>query len=465
MKYKVLVNKENKVKESFYKRINLVEVKNYKNDNVLIEEETKKAFLALKEFLKGKGIYIELEFAYRGRDNQDDVYNYYEEKYGCEYAQNIISSLQTSEHCTGLAIDIVIKINDRYIIDKDELLQSEELFLEIHKYLSEFGFILRYPKNKCEITKHEYAPWHLRYIGNISAEIIYKNDWSLEEYLTEFSGVLVINKEKDMTSRDVVNVVGKIFGIKKIGHTGTLDPLAEGVLVLTIGKATKIGELLTCSYKEYVADAVLGILTDSLDITGNVLDKKEVPKDINVETVLQQYKKTYFQEVPSYSAVKVSGKKLYEYARNNEEVILPKKEVTIKEIRLLDKGDKYFSFSCLVSKGCYIRSLIRDIGNSLNTYATMTKLTRVKQGKFSIENAYTLNDFLNGKFDILSIEDVLDYKVVQVDNTIEIKIKNGQKLENIYNVEDKVIFKNMKGKILGIYERASDNKLKTWKNF
>ena len=279
------------------------------------------------------------------------------------------------------------------------------------------------------------------------------------------NGLIVVNKEKGYTSRDVVNIVGKTLGIKKIGHTGTLDPLAEGVLVLTIGKATKIGELLTCCYKEYVADAVLGILTDSLDITGNVLDKKEIPKDIDIETVLQQYKKTYLQEVPSYSAVKVAGKKLYEYARNNEEVILPKKEVTIKEIKLLDKTDKYFSFSCLVSKGCYIRSLIRDIGSSLNNYATMTKLTRVKQGKFSIESAYTLNEFLNGKFGVLSIEDVLDYKVVQVDDITEIKINNGQKLENTYKIEDKVIFKNMNGKILGIYEKFDDNKLKTWKNF
>ena len=406
MKYKVLINKENKVKESFLKRINLLEVKNYENKNILIEEETKRAFLALKEFLEEKGIYIELEFAYRGGNNQDDVYNYYEKKYGCEYTQNIISSLETSEHSTGLAIDIVIKINDEYIVDREELLKNEELFLEIHKYLSKFGFILRYPKNKCEITKHEYAPWHFRYIGNIPAEIIYINDWTLEEYLLEFSGILVINKEKDMTSRDVVNIVGKTLGIKKIGHTGTLDPLAEGGLVLTIGKATKIGELLTCSYKEYVADAVLGILTDSLDITGNVLDKKEVPKEINIETVLQQYKKTYLQEVPSYSAVKVGGKKLYEYARNNEEVILPKKEVTIKEIKLLNKDANQFSFSCLVSKGCYIRSLIRDIGSSLNTYATMTKLTRVKQGKFTIEQSFTLTDFINGNFEILSIEDV-----------------------------------------------------------
>lgn len=465
MKYKVLVNKYNKVKESFFKRINLVEVKNYENENVLIEEETKKAFSDLKGFLKEKGIYIDICCSYMGKDNQHDVYNYYQGKYGYEYAKNIISSLETSEHCTGLAIDIVIKVNDKYIVDKDELLQNEELFLEIHKYLSKFGFILRYPKNKCKITNHHYAPWHIRYVGNIVAEIIYKNDWTLEEYLTEFSGVLVINKEKNMTSRDVVNIVGKTLGIKKIGHTGTLDPLAEGVLVLTIGKATKIGELLTCSYKEYVAEAVLGILTDSLDITGNVLDKKEVPRDINIEAVLQQYQKTYFQEVPSYSAVKVSGKKLYEYARNNEEVILPKKEVTIKEIKILDKSDEYFSFSCLVSKGCYIRSLIRDIGNGLNTYATMTKLTRIKQGNFSIESAYTLNDFLNGKFNVLSIEDVLDYKVIQVNDTMEMKIKNGQKLKNIYKIEDKVIFKNMKGKILGIYEKSSDNKLRTWKNF
>lgn len=276
-------------------------------------------------------------------------------------------------------------------------------------------------------------------------------------------GVLVVNKEKGMTSRDVVNEICRIFNTKKVGHTGTLDPLAEGVLVITIGNATKISELLTAEYKEYIAGAILGIKTDTYDIEGKVIDNKGVLDNLNIEKVISSYKKTYMQEVPIYSAVKVKGKKLYEYARNNEKVKLPKKKVTIKEIKLLSTDRCEFMFKALVSKGCYIRSLINDIGESLNTYATMTKLTRTKLGKFSIEDAYTLDDIKNNKYKLYSIDEALDYPVVEVDDDLYKKISNGVKIKNKHKVKDKVIFK-YKDKIIGIYQKDKDM-LKTWKNF
>ena len=140
------------------------------------------------------------------------------------------------------------------------------------------------------------------------------------------NGLLVVNKPKNKTSRDVVNELNHIFSFKKIGHTGTLDPLATGVLVCLFGKYTKLVNLITSYEKEYVATIKLGIKTDTLDITGNIIDKKEVniTKE-KIEEVFNNFPKKYYQTVPLYSAIKINGKKLYEYARNNEKVILPKR--------------------------------------------------------------------------------------------------------------------------------------------
>ena len=277
------------------------------------------------------------------------------------------------------------------------------------------------------------------------------------------NGVIVVNKEKGMTSFDVVHEIKKIFHTKKVGHTGTLDPLAEGVLIVCIGNATKIVELITAKDKEYIAEAKLGIKTDTLDTEGEIVDKKDFNIEL-LEDTLNSYKKTYLQEVPIYSAVKVNGKKLYEYARNGIEVELPKKEVTIKEIELLSSSNDKFKFRCLVTKGCYIRSLINDIATSMNTYATMTSLVRTKQGKTTINDAYTLEDIRNNNYKLYTIDEVLDYPVIEVDEYLEKKISNGMKIDNTFNIKDKVIFKNKDNKLLGIYE-VDQEKLKVWKNF
>lgn len=234
--------------------------------------------------------------------------------------------------------------------------------------------------------------------------------------------------------------------------------------MVAIGKATKIVELLTAEDKEYIAEAKLGIKTDTYDITGGVIAKKEIPKNLKLKETLESYKKTYMQEVPIYSAIKVAGKKLYEYARNKKEVVLPKKEVTIKEIELLEKTAETFKFRTLVSKGTYIRSLINDIGNSLNTYATMTELIRTKQGKIKLEDTYSIDDIKNNNYKISKIEDVLNYPIVSVNKELEFKISNGQKISNDWNITTRVIFKNKSNELLGIYE-VEGNLLRTWKNF
>ena len=173
--------------------------------------------------------------------------------------------------------------------------------------------------------------------------------------------LLLINKDKNYTSRDVVNIISKKFNTKKVGHFGTLDPLATGLLVIGIGKYTKIQKLFPKEDKTYEVEVLVGTSTTTYDITGKIVCNKEiiVNKYYLINSLLS-FEKTYMQEVPIYSAVKVNGKRLYEYARNNEEVILPKKEVTIYDIyHIYMKSENNYSYLCFtikVSKGFYIRS-------------------------------------------------------------------------------------------------------------
>ena len=462
MKYTTLVNKDNKFKENFLNKIELVYTVNINNNPLQLEKETYENYLKLKNFLKDNDIEIGLTGAYRSVEYQNKVYENSLIENGEDYTKSHVAEPYFSEHHTGLCLDFGVINNG--ICNSKELNEIEEKqFNFIHKIMHKYGFILRYPKEKESITKYSYEPWHIRYVGEIPATIIYENSLTLEEYLNDFSGVLYINKPIGITSFDVVNEVSHLFGIKKVGHTGTLDPLAEGVMLVAIGKATKIVELLTAKDKEYIAGVKLGIKTDTYDITGNVLDTKEVPNNINLKEILNNFKKTYLQEVPIYSAVKVDGKKLYEYARNNKSVELPKKEVTIKEIELLNQNNNEFTFKTLVTKGCYIRSLIVDIAESINTYATMTSLKRTKQGIISIDETNTLEDIKNSNYKIHKIEEVLDYPKIELDEELYFKVSNGVKIPNTYNITDKVIF-TYKNKLVGIYIKENDY-LKTWKNF
>ncbi len=269
--------------------------------------------------------------------------------------------------------------------------------------------------------------------------------------------IIVVNKDKDYTSRDVVNVIGKIFNTKKVGHTGTLDPLATGVLIICMNKALKVVDLITASDKEYIAKVVLGIDTDTLDITGNIIN--ECKTDVNVDmvkSVLNSFVGKSIQEVPKYSAVKVNGKKLYEYARNGIDIELPKKEIQIFDIELISDidivdGHQEFSFKVKVSKGTYIRSLIRDIGVKLGCFACMKELTRTKQGKFSIDKSYTLNDIKNGNYKLLNIKDVIDIEKVVVSDDMLFKIKNGMILDKFF-ISDKALILDNNGNEIGIYK-------------
>ncbi len=287
------------------------------------------------------------------------------------------------------------------------------------------------------------------------------------------NGILLINKEKDYTSRDVVNIVSKQLNIKRIGHTGTLDPLATGVLVLCIGKATTLVEVITNNEKEYIAEIILGISTDTLDITGQILsDETCYRSKAEIKKVLDSMIGMYNQEVPLYSAIKIDGKKLYEYARNKEKVKLPTRNVHIKELKLIDEvlydnNKTIFKIKCLVSKGTYVRSLIRDIALKLNTVGVMNNLQRTKHGNYTIDECVTLEQFKNNNYEIKSIMSALNefYKVV-VDEKLEKRIKNGQILNNIYN-KPKVLFVTENNIPLSIYQtyKKDPTKIKPWKMF
>ncbi len=241
-------------------------------------------------------------------------------------------------------------------------------------------------------------------------------------------GIVLINKEKGLTSRDVVNKIVKKLNLKKVGHAGTLDPIAKGLLVIGIGKGTKILDLLTMNTKEYIATSKIGIETDTLDISGNIIkeiNNLSLEKEELVNT-LNSFVGSYYQEVPKYSAVKIKGKKLYEYARNDLNVDLPKRLITIYKIELLEFTKNEFTFKVLVSKGTYIRSLIRDIGIKLNLPMTMKELIRTKSGKFNLSDSYEISD----DFKIIPVFKALDYPVIKITDEILLKkIKNGNKIK------------------------------------
>lgn len=284
------------------------------------------------------------------------------------------------------------------------------------------------------------------------------------------NGIIVINKDLGYTSRDIVNLICKNLNTRKVGHTGTLDPSASGVMVICVGKALKLCEMLSNHDKEYIAGITLGIETDTLDMDGQILKEENVKieKDKIIE-IINSFKGTYIQEVPKYSAVKVNGRKLYEYARSNQDVVLPKKEVTINDIDIVDdieyKDNKvFFKIKCNVSKGTYIRSLVRDIGNKLNVPAVMNSLVRIKLGNITLDKAYSIKNILDGDFELVNIEDFFpNIKRIIVNDEMAFKIKNGVILDNLFDDNMAFIFDKEKN-LLALYKNIN-GKCRVYKMF
>lgn len=228
-------------------------------------------------------------------------------------------------------------------------------------------------------------------------------------------GIIIINKPKNCTSHDIVYKAKKITG-EKVGHTGTLDPMATGVLPLLIGKGTLCSKYLVNHDKIYEVQLTLGTKTTSADAEGEIVEQKEVPEEIwqgeKIKSTLTTFLGKQKQLPPMYSAIKVKGKKLYEYARKGQTVEIEPREIEIYEMKLLkiNKEQKQIEFQVHCSKGTYIRSLCEDIAKRLDNVGYMSALNRIKVGEFSIEEAITIEQMQEGSIFYQTIEELFQNK-------------------------------------------------------
>ena len=268
-------------------------------------------------------------------------------------------------------------------------------------------------------------------------------------------GIINVNKPKGLTSHDVVSRLRKILKIKQIGHTGTLDPMATGVLPICVGKATKLIQYLDNS-KAYRAYIKLGMKSDTYDIEGQITEENKVSFDLDkIQSILTEFKGEITQKPPMYSAVHYKGKRLYEYARKNIEILdIPERKVFINKIELIDVLDKNSEHPVLIvdivcSAGTYIRSIANDAGLKLGYGALLSDLARTKAGKFFIDNCVSLEDikesYETGNIDNIIINpiNILDIKQFKIDESLLEKIKNGQPLRiqdnNNFSENEKVL--------------------------
>ena len=274
----------------------------------------------------------------------------------------------------------------------------------------------------------------------------------------KITGILNIDKPAGITSYDVVDVIKKVFVGSKVGHTGTLDPVATGVLPILIGDATKLSDNLTAENKAYRVKMLLGVETNTYDITGKIVYASIVNKDeIYIRERIKRFIGVQQQTPPQYSAIKVEGKRAYQYAREGKEVELKPRTIEIYDINniAVDLRKREVSFDVYCTKGTYVRSLVNDIGKKLGCGATMVELIRLRNGNFDIKDSIPLYEFLKLNFDemkkrIISIDDYYtDLKRINMDEIEYTKFVNGVKLD--YNEQDKLVkvYENNKYRGLG----------------
>jgi len=285
-------------------------------------------------------------------------------------------------------------------------------------------------------------------------------------------GIIIVNKPKGITSFDVIRKLKKILKTKKIGHTGTLDPLATGLMLICIGKATKLASDLEAKAKVYIANFDIGYATDTYDIEGKKIVENII--DVSKEDLEQSIKKfigNIKQVPPMYSAIKIDGNKLYHLARKGIEVERPERDVTIEYINLLDFKDNKAKIETKVSKGCYIRSLIFDIGQDLGTYATMTALQRKQVGDYSLEESYSLEQIeemvLNNDFKFLkTVEEIFSYDKYSLQTEKELTLyKNGNTIKIKENLENKKYRIYFQDEFIGLANVENNNLLKGYKYY
>lgn len=276
-----------------------------------------------------------------------------------------------------------------------------------------------------------------------------------------YNGVLIVRKEKGYTSNDVVAILRGILKQKKIGHTGTLDPDAEGVLPVCLGQATKLAERLTAKEKEYKAGILLGTVTDTQDVSGRVLSRsgQSVSREVFLQAC-ESFQGAYMQTPPMYSAVKIGGQKLYEIARKGKEIERPAREVMIHKLSVDSFAYPEAALTVVCSKGTYIRTLCHDIGQLLGCGACMSSLVRTRSGSFTLEQAMTLEEIKTclqagtlGEH-ILSMEELLhSLPQIRVRNEMEDKmLKNGNRLQTAYLISSSEVGRLADGQLLRVYD-------------
>ena len=270
-------------------------------------------------------------------------------------------------------------------------------------------------------------------------------------------GIFLVNKPAGVTSRDVVNKLSKQLGVKKIGHVGTLDPFATGLLVVVVGKGTKIAPFLEKVDKHYIATLKLGIKTDTLDLEGKVIDEKPVPelnKEI-VDSALKSFVGKLEQVPPMFSAIKCNGVPLYKLARSNIEVERKVRTIEIYKTRLLNLKNDEIRFSVKCSKGTYIRTFGEQIAEKLGTVGHLIKLKRTKVGQFDLKDACEPNKIIRER--LINCVDALSHMdTIEVDNKIAIDIKNGKTIE-LTNHAQQVLFVDENRNALAVYEKINEN--------
>ena len=269
-------------------------------------------------------------------------------------------------------------------------------------------------------------------------------------------GVLLLNKPVDYTSRDLVNKMSKKFNEKKAGHTGTLDPFATGLMLLTFGKATKISTFLEAREKTYVAELTLGITTSSLDTEGEVVEVKEVnlPSRDELDKIFSSFVGEIDQIPPMHSAIKVNGEPLYMKARRGEVIERKPRRVTIYSNKILSITNNKILFEVTCSKGTYIRSLGRDIADKIGCGGHLSLLTRTKIGNYTLHEAKNIDDVEIS--DLITISDALSFfPSIIVDAYLEKKVRNGVKL-TLKTDEERILIRSLTNEPLAIYERKED---------
>ena len=280
----------------------------------------------------------------------------------------------------------------------------------------------------------------------------------------KMDGIILLNKEKDISSFKAINNLKYKLKLKKVGHAGTLDPLAEGLMIVLVNNATKLSDMLLKQSKEYYAECELGYETDTYDCTGEktLIYEGEITSDKEkITSILESFQGDYEQTPPMYSAIKINGQKLYDLARKGIEVERKSRIVNIGYINRINIEGNKVGFYIHAGSGTYIRSVIQDFGRRLGTYATMTKLIRTKIGKFSLENAYREKE-ISDESVLLGVENIFDYPAVSITDEEYFKMKNGIKLTKELSDGYYSIYNNGGYKGIGI---SDDGILKRFRYF